>query len=367
MKKSKLVYVFPEYNPKTPTHFAHLYGFIKKLSESFDVFLIIERGKALPGFKGRIYVQKFRFFPLRILENFAVLKLARFRGYKTFYIHYSFVSAFNSSLLTKVWGGKVFYWNCGLPWKYQRRGRAFFEKVVYKMINFLVTGTEGMKKEYSKHYQIPLKKIKVMPNWIDIQKIQISKSKIQNKELKEKLNIQSQKIILFVHRLSRRKGAHFLPEILKNLKDENITLIVIGDGPECEALKSQITRYKLQNKVRFLGWIPNEEIYQHYALADVFIMPSEEEGFPRVLLETMAMGIPFVSSDVGGVREIIPPKFFDFLVEIGDINNFSLKIKKMLSMTQEELEELKSIEKNWVQKYDISNVIDIFRSIINEE
>ena len=376
-KKSKLCYILPEYNPKTPTHFAHLYDFIEKLRESFDVFLVIEKAIGWAEVVGRtevappssevrppkIYVQKFKFPPLRCLENFLVLLKARLKGYKNFYIHYSFLSAFNASLIAKIFNGKVFYWNCGLPWNYQKGARVIFEKLVYKMISFLVTGTESLKIEYSKHYKIPLKKIKVMPNWVSIQKIRNQKFQPEAGPPWAE-NIQNQKVVLFAHRLSQRKGAHFLPEIINNLKDENIVLLIVGDGPEKQNLEFRIQDLGLSDKVKFLGWIPNEEIYQYYAIADVFIMPSEEEGFPRVLLETMAMGVPFVSSDVGGVKEIVPPEFLNYVVKIGDTEVFSQKIKELLNLPQEKLKELKTIEKNWVQKYDLSQVIEIFKGII---
>ena len=155
-----------------------------------------------------------------------------------------------------------------------------------------------------------------------------------------------------------------MPEIINNLKDENIVLLIVGDGPEKQNLEFRIQDLGLSDKVKFLGWIPNEEIYQYYAIADVFIMPSEEEGFPRVLLETMAMGVPFVSSDAGGVKEIVPPEFLNYVVKIGDTKTFSLKIKELLNLPQEKLKELKTIEKNWVQKYDLSQVIEIFKGII---
>lgn len=354
--KEKLVFLIPEYNPKTPTHFAHLYDFISELRRTADIFLVIEKGGKPEDFKDRVSLQKFQFLPLRYLENFLILMSARLKGYKNFYIHYSFVSAFNASLLAKIFGGKVFYWNCGLPWNYQKGSRVVFEKLVYKMINFLVTGTEGMKREYARHYKIPLEKIKVMPNWINLENIKNLVSPLGGTG--------RQKVILFAHRLSRRKGAQFLPDILEKLKDENIVLIIIGGGPEEIVLKLKIKNLKLSERVRFLGWVPNEEIYRYYAAADVFIMPSEEEGFPRVLLEAMAMEVPFVSSDVGGVKEIIPPEFLNYVVEIGDVDRFSQKIKELLNLPQEKLEELKSIEKNWVQKYDISKVIGIFTDII---
>lgn len=365
MNKTKLCYVLPEYDAKTATHFAHNYGFVEEISKIFDVFLIIEKGGAHVNFKGKFYVQKFRWPLCRFLENFLVFKILRFKGYKNFYIHYSFLSAFSASLVVKILGGRVFYWNCGLPWNYKRKFlRGIFEKTVYRLISFLVTGTEGLKNEYAKHYKISLDKIKVMPNWIETEKIQISKSKFQKEELKKKLNIENKKVVFFAHRLSKRKGAHFLPEILRGLKDENVILLIAGEGPEKESIETRIKDDNLSEKVIFLGQVPNEEIYKFYFISDVFIMPSEEEGFPHVLLEAMASGVPFVAYNIGGVKEIVSPEFYDYTAKIGDIKDFVLKIKKILNLPPDELARLKSVEINWIKKYDIKNVIDIFNNLI---
>jgi glycosyltransferase involved in cell wall biosynthesis len=57
----------------------------------------------------------------------------------------------------------------------------------------------------------------------------------------------------------------------------------------------------------------------YYRAADLYLMPSEEEGFPRVLLEAMASGCPFVAFDVGGVRDILPDSLAGCVVEKGDV------------------------------------------------
>ena len=365
--KPKLCYVLPDYRPESHTHFAYLVDFVGEISKFFDTFLVIEKGERPRIDLGcqRVQVLWFQFFPLRWCELHCRLFYARLLGYKTFYVHYSFLSAFLSSLITRLVGGRVFYWNCGLSWQYKRNFlRATFELITYKLITFLVTGTEGLKKQYAEHYRLPLEKIKVMPNWIRVSdKRQVASDK--KNELRESLGIKSdQKVILFVHRLSKRKGAHYLPEILNKLRDENVVTVIIGDGPEKENIQLLITNYQLQDKVRFLGWIPNSELSGYYSVADVFIMPSEEEGFPRVLLEAMAAGIPFAAFNVGGVREIVPPELLLYVVSAGDIDAFVVKIKEILGLSSEARAKIGELEKKWAEKYDIKKVARLFSSII---
>ncbi len=341
----KLCYIIPEYDPKSHTHFAYLADFADELKKHFNLRIIEEK-------RHRI------FLPFRLL-------FARLAGYRDFYIHYSFAAAFLASLMVKILGGRTFYWNAGLPWQYRRNFlRESFERLVYKMITFLVTGTEGLKKEYAGHYNLPLEKIKVMPNWINLEKIKNQKSKIKINELRKNLNINGgPKILLFVHRLSKRKGAHYLPEILNKLSDaKDFVLIVIGDGPERETLESNV-KCQMSN-VKLLGWVPNDQLLNYYSLADVFIMPSEEEGFPHVLLEAMAAGVPFVAFDVGGTKEISSPELHPYIVQSGDIAAFVQKIKELLAMDQQGQEAFKRREREWVRRFDIKVVVDTFKKML---
>ena len=361
--KFKICFIIPEYNTATPTHFSYIYDLIKGISKDFDIFLVAEKGNGRPNFinEGHFYMQKFRFAPLRSLENLILFIRLRLMGYDNFYIHYSFLSAFNASIIARISNARTFYWNCGLPWLYKRNFlRSLFERIVYKLITFLVTGTGGLKKEYSKHHLLPLSKIKILPNWIDLNNFKVNHV-ISEKIRKEIDPTGRNKILLFVHRLSKRKGAHYLPEIMLGLKNENVVLAVIGDGPEREALESKVKSEKL--KVRFLGNIPNKNIADYFGAADVFIMPSEEEGFPHVMLEAMASGVPFVSFAVGGVKEISPPELSDNIVTFGDKNSFINKVREALNYKEEKIKQLSDIERNWVKRFDLPAVIEEFKNL----
>ena len=362
--RQKLCYILPEYRADAHTHLSHVYDFIREISKIFDVCLIIEKGEMPEDGLGckSVKVLSLKFAPLRFFEIYWLCAWFFLKGYRDFYTHYSFAAAASASCAVKVLGGRVFYWNAGEPWKYKRNFfRETFERLTYKLINYLVTGTESLKKEYSAHYGIPLEKIKVMPNWINLEKFEVKSEKLKVKEIKSELKIDDDtKVVLFVHRLSKRKGAHYLPEIIGAFKNEKVVFIIIGDGPEAENSKFEIRNSKLEDKVRFMGWVPNCELGPYYSIADIFILPSEEEGFPRVLLEAMAFGVPFVAFGVGGVLEIIPSELKSFIVPPENTSFFADMMKKMLELPSRELQNIGEIEKLWVRQYDISNVTKIF-------
>ncbi len=355
---SKLCVVVPEYRADTPTHFGYFIPFFDVIRQDFDLSIIAERGQNSFSHINPQYVlsiQRFHFFPLRAIEIFFLLFFIRLRGTKDFYVHYSFLAAFVASFIVRICGGRVFYWNCGMPWQYTRsRIRSFFERLVYRSITYFVTGTEGLAREYAAYYKIPIERIKVMPNWIDIEKIKNQKSNLKVSELRNNLRIgENQKVALFVHRLSKRKGAHYLPEIIRGFKDENVVFLIAGDGPERESLTLQVSSLKLENNVRFLGNIPNNQLPNYYSLADVFLMPSEEEGFPHVLLEAMASCVPFVAFDVGGVKEIAGPTLGRFVVSVGDVPRLSSEMRKILTAPQAELQTVMDAEAERVRIFDL--------------
>jgi glycosyltransferase involved in cell wall biosynthesis len=201
------------------------------------------------------------------------------------------------------------------------------------MIDYLVTGTPIMAKYYSQNFGIGMEKIKVVPNSINLARFQPLNGE-HRIELMEELDISdSSKVVLFVHWLSERKGTHYLPEIIKKVvgKIPNVVFVVVGDGPCRDKLIQKINEVGVGEYTRITGGVPNAKIPQYYGLADLFIMPSTDEGFPRVLLEAMAMGVPFVANDVGGVKDILTERQLEFITPIGDVDAFSQRVVDILN------------------------------------
>lgn len=355
-KKIKVCYILPKFDLNIDTHFFHLYHFINLAAKYCDLSLIIESSKSdLSFFKDvkNIYVQKFSWAPLRVLENLFLIILMRIKGYNNFYVHYSYIAGFNSGLVSRLSNGKTFYWNCGLPWDF---GPDHALGSVLKMVNYLVTGVEVLKKGYSENYHISQDKIKIMPNWVDSQRF----SDVNADDIYEKYNLEkNKKYILFIHHLSERKGAHYIVEVAKEFSGHNdIEFLVAGDGPYKEKLEENIKKYNLQN-IKLLGKVPNKIIQIIMKISKIFFMPSEEEGFPRVLLEAMVSGVPYIASDVGGVREISTNEQQNFIYSVGDVKGMVTGIEKLLD-DNSLYEELKKVNLDNVKKFDINEVVKIF-------
>lgn len=339
-KKIKLCYAINEYNKKTDTHYKAIYELLEESIEYMDIFLILERKcSPLDISVKRYYVSKFDFIPLKFIEIFLITIYARILGYNRFYSHYTMISRLTFGIVTRISFAKSYHWHCGIMrffWKNKINSFADFknklliewpEKLSWKLSHYLVTGNNSMKKIYHDDYDVPLKKIKILPNWVDVERF--DKNNYNKKDIKNKLKITNdKKVLLFVHRIVERKGAHYIVPIMKNIlkKKEESVLLVAGDGPYIDTLKKDIEDNGLENNIILLGKVPNLDLPQYFSISDLFIMPSEEEGFPRVLVESLAMGVPYVASDIGGVKEITPTFLRHNIVEVGDVKKFSHKV-----------------------------------------
>ena len=117
-----------------------------------------------------------------------------------------------------------------------------------------------------------------------------------------------------VARLDPVKDQATLLQAVRLVVDKNpaFRLDIVGDGPSRAALEAQRTELGLDRHVRFCGYQSDVEPY--LAQADIFLLSSISEGIPLTLLEAMAVGLPGVATDVGGIREVIVPGVTGYLV-----------------------------------------------------
>lgn len=109
--------------------------------------------------------------------------------------------------------------------------------------------------------------------------------------------------LLSVGHLIERKAHHLAVGALALLP--GMELIIIGDGPELNALRALAQRAGVADRVRFLPAMRQEDLRQYYGAADGLILASSREGWANVLLESMACGTPVIASNVGGAAELV--------------------------------------------------------------
>lgn len=129
-------------------------------------------------------------------------------------------------------------------------------------------------------------------------------------------------VILYTGRICAQKQPRVLAETVLRLAEKSLPFIVLvaGDGPDLEWLRSFVKKQKLSEYVRFLGSVSNERVRALMVAADVFFLPSLWEGISLSIFEAMACGLPIVGADVGGQRELVTPDCGVLIVRSNEVD-----------------------------------------------
>ncbi len=138
---------------------------------------------------------------------------------------------------------------------------------------------------------------------------------------------------LFVGRLAGVKGVPILIDAVARLASTypDLSLRLVGDGPDRKALEAEVTRRGLQDRVVFLGYKSQAEVAEELAQTDVFVLPSFAEGVPVVLMEAMASQVPVLTTRIAGVPELVEDGVSGRVVAPGDVSAFADALDTLLS------------------------------------
>ena len=144
------------------------------------------------------------------------------------------------------------------------------------------------------------------------------------------------RLLLSVGQLKENKGFHILIEALLQLpalcqnQSARVGLLIVGEGPERGALEQLIKRLRLSDQVILVGAIAQDELPNWYAASDLFLLASAREGWPNVLCEAQAMGLPVVASRAWGIPEIVRNSDLGLLVPERSPAAFAMSIAQAL-------------------------------------
>ncbi|MGJ8694428.1 MAG: glycosyltransferase family 4 protein [Thalassotalea sp.] len=181
---------------------------------------------------------------------------------------------------------------------------------VFKQASHMMTVCQALKDEMLT-LGAQENKVTTLRNGVDLDLFTASNEQEQA-ALKSELNI-SGKLIMSVGWLIERKGHYLVIEAMKNI--DNATLAIAGNGPDLAKLEKLVNEFNLQNKVIFLGALPQPELNKWFQAADVSVLASSREGWANVLLESMASGTAVVATNVWGTPEVVASPEAGVLVE----------------------------------------------------
>ena len=202
--------------------------------------------------------------------------------------------------------------------------------------------------------------IKVIPNFIDIDKYERKHNNCEKNVISEG----DEKIIVHISNFRPLKRIIDVIKIFEKINSEiRSKLIMVGDGPEKKKAKDYLRKNNLKNRVIFLG--KRNEVDEILCSSDLFLLPSEKESFGLAALEAMALKVPVISTNIGGLSELNINGNSGYTSDIGDIDSMASNAIKILSD--------KSLKKKYrfqafenAKKYDIKKIIPLYESVYQE-
>ena len=194
-----------------------------------------------------------------------------------------------------------------------KKYRLFFNFVL-KNVDTMILVSNKQKEIISKTFPQYSNKLVVIPNGYDSAFF----FPRNTDECRAMLGVPMNKKVIFnISNLIDIKGHKYLIEAIGNIAKtrSDIYCIIAGKGYLLETLEQQIKNSKLEDYIKLVGWIPDNEIPIYINTSDFFVLPSLGEGNPIVMFEAIGCGKPFIGTKVGGVPEIIASEDYGLLCE----------------------------------------------------
>lgn len=212
--------------------------------------------------------------------------------------------------------------------------------------------SDDLRKETFEFFKIT-NHIEVIPNFIDMERFH----KQKKEHFKKIICPNDEKLIVHISNFRKVKRIddiiHVFGEILPKMPSK---LLLIGDGPERQAMEKLCRKLELCDDIRFIGKL--DAIEEVLSVADLFFMPSEKESFGLAALEAMACEVPVVSSNAGGIPELVIQGKTGLMSNVGDREDM---VKNALHILHEDnLPTFKANALARAKEFDIKQIVPMY-------
>lgn len=209
--------------------------------------------------------------------------------------------------------------------------------LILKYLNYvdkIICVSEGIRNKFLSFGVDPRKCIRIYDGIIDPEvSVETLLQNFDKDKIREELDISRDEVVIgTVNSLVKRKRVDVLIEafyLAKNLTQKKLKLVIVGDGPERPNLERLVKKKKLEKEVRFTGFKNN--VFPYVNVFDVFVLTSEKEGLPRVVVEAMYLEKPVIASNIIGPSEVVMDGKTGFLVPPNDPYTFAKKISILVN------------------------------------
>ncbi|MBS1656752.1 MAG: N-acetyl-alpha-D-glucosaminyl L-malate synthase BshA [Bacteroidetes bacterium] len=210
--------------------------------------------------------------------------------------------------------------------------------------------SQSLKDETYQNFPIT-REIEVIPNFVDMNRFR----KAKKEHFKIAIAPAGEKILIHASNFRKVKRPEDVVKVFKKVHDEiPAKLLLVGDGPERQNMEQLCRDLNLMDDVRFLGKLdPVEELL---AVSDLFLMPSETESFGLAALEAMACHVPVISTNTGGIPEIVVNGQTGFMSNVGDIDSMAGNALMLLN-NENMLNQFKNQAAEHARQFDLIKVL----------
>jgi len=193
------------------------------------------------------------------------------------------------------------------------------------------------------------------------------KNNLSRLAAREQLGWPTERQILFTsRRLVHRMGIDKLLTAIAKIKPvvPDIWLAIAGRGHIQTSLEKQVVELGLENQVRFLGFLPDQQLPIAYQAADLTVMPSQSfEGFGLAILESLACGTPVLCTPVGGMPEILQPFTPELITDSIAVDSLANKLQEVM-LAKIVLPSREECRNYAAENYDWTNIAQRVRQVI---
>lgn len=237
-----------------------------------------------------------------------------------------------------------------------------FEPVIRFSLNHsnaITSVSESLKKDTLKTFKID-NKITVIPNFINIKEYDQPREHC----VKRKYAPKAERILVHISNFRKVKRVEDVVRIFDKVnKTIKSKLILVGDGPEKPAIELLCRQLNIAHDVIFLGKIADPK--EVLCVSDVFILPSETESFGLAALEAMAMKLPVISTNSGGLPEVNIQNKTGFLSDVGNVDEMAENVLKLLN-DRKMFNEFKINAFEQAKRFDIDKILPQYEKIYTQ-
>ena len=219
--------------------------------------------------------------------------------------------------------------------------------------------SESLRQDTYTHFHTDCE-IKVVPNFIKVHSGGVNR----NKEMRMRYAKENEPILCHISNFRKVKRVE---DVLKVFAKVNAKipsqLLLVGDGPERQKLEELCRELDLCNRTKFIGKVRDTQ--QVLEISDLFLLPSETESFGLAALEAMAVGVPVISSNTGGIPEVNVNGVTGFLSNVGDVEDMGKNALYILE-DKNRLEEFRNNAIDQSHNFNIEKVAQEYLSIYRD-